>query len=117
MSAKNALTITLLPPQSLDTQANQAATAKDNRSKKSAKTPSAICQVLLVDDQNNLSTTQSTLTNQAQQLAKISQFKGKVAQSLIDHHNGIVLVGIGNPKELNGTAIQKIAKAIYQSMV
>ena len=110
MSANLPFTITLL-----NTLSNSAVKPQ-SAPKKSAKTQVNICQVVLVDDQANTFVAQQDLRNQAENLSRVSHFNGKVAQTTVDHQNGLVLVGIGKPNELNGTTIQKIAKAIYQNL-
>ncbi len=84
------------------------------------------CLVVLVDDTLNLiaNDTLKPHKDRINQLIKIAHFKGTVAETLADYaltegkNNPIqlLIVGIGKANNLTAIHLQKIGKAIYQSM-
>lgn len=82
-------------------------------SKKSA------CTVVLIDENQDIlahSLLLSDTFDQVQKLIKDSQFKGKLAESVMAYATGVLLVGVGKVEKLGGTGLQKIAKTIYSAL-
>lgn len=74
------------------------------------------CHVILVNEAQQPVFFAKELANAVEKLIDISQFSGKVAETVVDYQNGLLLVGIGKEEDLNGTHIQNIAKMIYQNL-
>lgn len=86
-------------------------------SAKNNKNPA--CMVVLIDENKDIlaqSLLLSDTFDQVQQLIKDSQFKGKLAESVMAYATGILLVGVGKIEKLGGTNLYKIAKTIYAAL-
>lgn len=74
------------------------------------------CHVILVNEQQQALFLPKDSNELVKNLINVSQFSGKIAETVVDFHNGLLLVGVGKEDALNGTHIQKIAKSVYQNL-
>lgn len=86
-----------------------------------AKKQQPTCHIILMDDnQQPLTPLKDNLSKRVTALVNSSYFAGKVAETVtsyaIDGQDALLIVGVGQLNKLSGTALQKIAKAIYSSL-